>query len=759
MRAENLSVLTAIFVSGLVGMAAQVIGLRQLTAVFQGNELTIGLMLACWLSWTAFGSWIGSRLHRAGSTALGLAVLLQAALLPATLWLIRSSRGLLNIQPGQIVGLFPIFLAALMTLLPIAICTGWCFSLGCHAWRYKEGKSNSSGASGVQRVYIAEAAGAAVGGLCSFFLAPVLEPFPWAIFVGGFGAGAGLWALLNFGKAGRLVWGTIFILGLLLAVSLGRNAETATVKPLFAGQEIAAKQESPYGQLVATRLAEQTTVFINGIKETNFPDPFAAEEVSHLAMALHPNPQHIILIGGIVGETPGEILKHPSVQTLDLVELDPELIEVAKEVFPDSVSRLLDDPRVTVWHRDGRRMMTTSEQRYHVILMDLPDPLSAQVNRYYTEEWFEEIRRHLDEKGVFSFSVQSSENVMNREQIRFLSCIYRTLHNAIPHVKVVPGANAHFLASPDSSLLELNADRVLQTLKSRGVETVYVSSAYLPYLLQPYRVDQLEQRIQGQEVPINRDIAPVGYYTGLVLWDTHFRTSLRGLFLWLRNLQYGYVLIILAVATAILLGITYYRKGKGRAAYPVAIRTAIFTVGSAEIGMEILMILGFQVVFGVAYGWVAILMTAFMVGLALGAQLIPANRARLRWFIIIQICVIATPVALWLMVIRSQALTGYHPGVGAMLFGLGALIAGALGGAQFPIAAALLVKQNTASAEGQGKQVSAPRVGGGLYALDLLGSSLGAIILSAFIVPLWGLGSAFVILAILNIVPLAILRK
>jgi len=739
-----------ILISGMVGMAAQIISLRQLTAIFQGNELTMGIMLAAWLWWTALGGWIGSRLKRGEIPTLGLVVMIQAACVPLAVFLIRSSRAILGIQSGQIVGLFPILTSALMTLLPVAVLTGFCFSLGCHVCRGILGSVADNKPIEVKWVYVAESAGAALGGLSSFFLAPIAGTIPWAFVIAGLGIGAGIWTCLKFSVAGRLLWGSMLIAGIVAAFSLGTQLETSTLAPLFAGQKIVAEKESPYGQLVGTKLSEQTTLYINGIKEANVPDPFAAEEVAHIPLALHPDPRNVILIGGVVGETPREILKHPSVTSLDLVELDPNLIRMAGSVLPDSITTILRNQKITIHTMDGRRLMTTSDREYDVVLVNLPDPLSAQINRFYTIEWFQMVRRHLTDRGVFSFSVHSSESSMNREQAAFLACIYRTLTQGFPYVTVLPGANARFLASRDSTVLQFDADTILRTLQARGVHTQYISSAYLPDILQPFRMQQLEDRIRQPHPEINRDFKPVGYYTGLVLWDTHFRTSLRPVFERLRNVPFGAVVMVLGISGLLLFGLSLFKRGRGETTLPLALRTAIVAVGASGIGMEILVIIAFQVIFGVAYGWVAVIVTAFMAGLAVGARLVPIARVSRMWFVLVQIAMAATPLALWLLISQSKGLVGHPAWVGGILFGVAGIVVGAIGGAQFPIAASLLMASS-------GGNRSSAQLGGGLYALDLLGSSLGAIVLSALIVPLWGLDNAFLILALINVIPLAFL--
>jgi spermidine synthase len=182
----------------------------------------------------------------------------------------------------------------------------------------------------------------------------------------------------------------------------------------------------------------------NGLLTFTYPDLLAAEETVHLALLQHQNPQAILLIGGGVGGRLNEILKTSSVQQVDYVELDPRLIELSRQFLPPKETEVLNDSRVNIYNQDGRFFVKNTKNSYDVVIIDLPDPHNTMVNRFYSLEFFTEVKRVLKPDGIISFTVTSSENVIGSMLEQFLQCLYNTLNAAYPHVIVLPGNQAHF---------------------------------------------------------------------------------------------------------------------------------------------------------------------------------------------------------------------------------------------------------------------------------------------------------------------------
>ncbi|GAI05194.1 unnamed protein product, partial [marine sediment metagenome] len=130
----------------------------------------------------------------------------------------------------------------------------------------------------------------------------------------------------------------------------------------------------------------------------------------------------MLLIGGGAGEIMKEILKYP-VESVDYVELDPSIISFAKKFLRDESFYRLNDPRVNVINEDGRYFVKNTENRYDVVIINLPNPYTAQINRFYTEEFFKEVRKILAEGAIVGFSVTSSENYLSKEQSLFLKSL------------------------------------------------------------------------------------------------------------------------------------------------------------------------------------------------------------------------------------------------------------------------------------------------------------------------------------------------
>jgi spermidine synthase len=161
-----------------------------------------------------------------------------------------------------------------------------------------------------------------------------------------------------------------------------------------------------------------------------------------------------------------------------------------------------------------------------------------------------------------------------------------------------------------------------------------------------------------------------------------------------------------------------------------AVAFSVASTGLIEMGVEFVVLLGFQVVYGYVYQYIGVLVAAFMLGLALGAWVSSrwarAGRATWRRMQAVQLCICAYPLLLLgFLVLATRARLAAAPALAGVAFSLVAFAAGFVGGLQFPLAAALHSARNASA--------------GTLYGLDLFGACLGALAVSSVLVPTFGL--------------------
>lgn len=127
------------------------------------------------------------------------------------------------------------------------------------------------------------------------------------------------------------------------------------------------------------------------------------EALVHPAMITHPDPQRVLVIGGGEGATQREVLKHPSVKTVVVVDLDEELVEFCKQKLSDWHQGTFSDLRLTLLHTDGRAYLEQNDARFDVIILDITDALvDGPAIALYTKEFYALCQQRLTENGVLA---------------------------------------------------------------------------------------------------------------------------------------------------------------------------------------------------------------------------------------------------------------------------------------------------------------------------------------------------------------------
>ncbi|MGC2197612.1 MAG: fused MFS/spermidine synthase [Terriglobales bacterium] len=742
---------------GFTAVIAQIVLMRELIVVFQGNEVSLGVMLASWLLWTAAGSIgfgsLASR-HRHGGAFLAALQVLLALVLPLTILAVRTSKAAFSLTPGELLGPGPMFLTCLATLSLLCIISGGMFSVGSGVYADSTG---SSSAHATGSVYLFEAVGSGLGGLlASSLLIRYFNSFQIAIFL----------SLLNLGSAVLLVRGFQFrralVMVLLAALAfadchLSRYLESASLAQLWHGFRLVTTHNSVYGNLAVVETEGSRSLYESGLVFATAPDPATAEESVHFALLEHPSPKTLLLIGGGLGGGLQQALQHVTLQRVDYVELDPAILDLAERLFPTEWAPARSDPRVNVHTADGRLFLKTTQRSFDVIIVNLPDPQTAQLNRFYTLEFFRGVAAKLNAGGVFSFQLHGSENYISPELADFLRCIHKTLGMVFAHVTIIPGDTIHFVATNQSETLAADVPELLLRLRSRHLATQYVREYYIPFRLSPDRVHDLEEQIRVEtSTPVNRDFAPVAYYFDVVLWSKQFNPEYRRIF---QNIARIPFLNLAAWTAGVVFALTLAlaRLTRGQPRLKAAAGFSVVVMGWTLIGLEVFLLLGFQAIYGYVYQQLAIVIAAFMAGMATGSwcglrhcgEETAAWDRQVRGMTGVQLLAAIAPLVL---VALFAALSEVHTRAGLFVttelaFPLLALLSGLLGGYQFPLASAVFF------AGTQTKERSL----GSLYALDLLGACLGAVLLSSYVIPVFGFLKTAALMAVVNLAPAALL--
>ena len=729
----------ALWLIGFTAVNAQVVLMRELMVVFHGNELSLGLMLASWLVWTAAGSGLLGRIpvgRRRSERLVAVLELGVALAFPLSIAAVRWSRQALQPVTGEVLGPGRMLLVGLAVLAPFCALSGWLFAAASRL-RMQATQEGTASASG--RVYLLEAAGSAVGGVVAS-----LVLIRW---LGSFGI-AWLVAGMNFVVAARLALGRSWA-PLLAAAVWGpgwiatQTLENVSLNALWRGLRVIESRNSTYGNLTVVETEGSRTLYETGLAAGTAPDPAAAEEAVHYALLQHPQPRSLLLIGGGWQGALLEALKHPTLERVDYVELDPEILKLAERHFADQWLPARKDPRVRLHAMDGCLYVRRTGQRFDVIIVNLPEPETAQLNRFYTLEFFREAARRLTPDGVLSLRLRGAENYLSPELARLLGSIRATLRLVFPYVVTLPGETVHFFASSQPNVLVSDAEALYQRWRARGIETRYVRDYYFRFRFTPLRIRALEEQIAASSgLRINRDFAPVGYYYAVTRWSAQFDRRYRTL---LEAAGAAGFPGISAVLLIVGLAIAWRARRWGmRGAAGLAVTAMGFTL----MALQVLLLIGFQAVHGYVYHQLALIIGAFMAGMALGSRraLGASTQGDPHRLAVTAVAAAIAGLALFGM-LRGLATVDAQPAVwlvSHIVFPALAAACGWLGGYQFPVASRLYFGD---------------RAGGGPgvpYALDLVGACLGALLVSAYLLPVFGFLKTACLMALVNL-PAALL--
>jgi spermidine synthase len=456
-------VLMAACVVGFGFFLMELVWYRMLGPILGGTIFTFGLILAVALLGIGLGGVVYALVgQRKPATLLGFSFtcLLEAVCvaLPYALG-DRLAVWAIVLRPLGVLGfagfVFGWALVAAVAVLPAAFVAGVQFPMLIALL----GRGRRAVGRQIGLAYAWNTVGAIAGALAGGFgLIPLLTaPGCWKM-VAGLLLSLGVLALILAAFKGvpwrRLAWPVV--LGAVVVMLLFASGPTAAWRhsPIGVGHVSVASIDNPNRLRdwlngsrstilsetdgVESSLAIQTydglAFVLNGKIDGNARGDAATQVMGGvLPAALHPAVRHAMVIGLGTGSTAGWLGAVPGMESVDVVELEPAILDVARRCALVNKD-VLNNPKVRVFIGDAREVLQTTPQRYDLIFSEPSNPYRAGIASLYSQEFYRSVSKRLVARGIFVQWVQAYE--IDAQTVR---TVMATLRSVFPYVETWTG--------------------------------------------------------------------------------------------------------------------------------------------------------------------------------------------------------------------------------------------------------------------------------------------------------------------------------
>jgi spermidine synthase len=237
-------------------------------------------------------------------------------------------------------------------------------------------------------------------------LVPHLGLVRTGLLFGLLNAAVAFWALWLFRHELRAVkshaLAAVVTIGLLGAAFAGADRITSLAEDKFYQDRIVFSENSPYQRIVVTHGKAGHRLFLNGNLQFAQRDEYRYHEaLVHPAMAAQGAPKKIAVLGGGDGMAVREILKYPTVESITLVELDPNMTRLFTQnpTLAALNSNALTSPKVKVVNTDAFKFLEATAETFDVIIVDFPDPSNFSIGKLYTTSFYALLDQRLSASG------------------------------------------------------------------------------------------------------------------------------------------------------------------------------------------------------------------------------------------------------------------------------------------------------------------------------------------------------------------------
>lgn len=680
-KTEPFNVFANLFMVGFTSTSVQILLIRELMNITGGYELISGVFLGSWLIASAAGAAVAGRSELSDIRKINL-LFASGPFISIILLLLLSK---LFLQTGEVPSFLIAMILTLILLLPICLISGFTFiKLTRHA---KEHNNIIAG-----RSFSIETTGGIIAGVLITLLTSGLVS-TWKLLlliILLFLAYVLLTFYIKRKGLSLLTRITFFIIIIAVVVT---EPDILFRQLMLPALKVTSTKDTPYGNLTIGEYSGEESTYYNHQLLNYQDDVMEREENIHYAMLQANDPHSVLLVSGKPESHLSEIMKY-TISKVVFVERDPLLAKKAEAVLDGSSSEVI------IENRDAFRYIRTTGEIFDVIIMLLPPPSTLSLNRFYTTEFFRQVRERLSEEGIFMCSPGPNDYYLNQESINLYSSIYNSLGVSFRNVIPVAGNKLYFIASDN----DVSAS-FCKLAEEKGIDNVYVNCAFLSDDLTESKSAEIKS-LMDTGIRENRLTYPVACF--------HFQT-----YNFSKSVNERIPAIILMVA-AFLIPLPVVRR-KNMLMY--------FSAASLA-GFEIIILLGLQLTVGNIYQITGLVIAVLMAGLAAGAG------SGMKWLDKTDMRLQALALALYYIAL-ALCLNAITEMEGTYLTGtlllLSVLPPAFLTGNIFR---KLTLKTSN------GFSVS------GTYSADLAGSALGFILLSGIAIPAIGIRNSVILLSV-----------
>jgi spermidine synthase len=462
----------------------------------------------------------------------------------------------------------------------------------------------------------------------------------------------------------------------------------------------------------------------------NIPNTYESEVFVHSILVHRFDAKRVLILGGGFNGILKEILKYP-IQEIEYVEIDPALLSFAEPVLDKQNQQALRDPRVKIISGDGREFLSRKQGSFDVIILNIGEPSTANLNRFFTVEFYQQCSTRLTPDGILAFSFPSSAEYITDEMKSLNASIYHTFKQVFRNVLIIPGDHAILIGSQSKRLFIQDPDSLAQLYTTAGISAEYFSKYMFEERMPPDRIKYITNTLESaQDYRINTDTHPVTYYFDLLLWN-RFLLGDNRLF---SSITRAGIFVVGALAVGILFIIIFIRRKQIENRERNSLAIIIACGGMIGMALNLLLLLNFQETFGSIYEMLGAMSAMSMLGLALGAVfIIRINQNHKMKFILLIVLITLVSVVFLLpqllhFLVRVHSIpftliiTMFCSGLIGMLFGI----------------VNRFYSHHTSSL-------------GSVYAYDVLGSSIGALTACSVLLPVLGIQEMTMFLALVLI--------